>query len=81
MLVYTHNKPGALHAMLQPFARHNISMTRIESRPSRQGMWTYVFFIDIEGHIEDDNVSQAMQELEQTANLVKVLGSYPRAVL
>jgi len=81
MLVYTHNKPGALHAMLQPFAKHNISMTRIESRPSRQGMWTYVFFIDIEGHIENDNVSQAMQELEQTANLVKVLGSYPRAVL
>ncbi|MGD8577617.1 MAG: prephenate dehydratase [Thiohalophilus sp.] len=81
MLVYTHNKPGALYSMLQPFANHNISMSRIESRPSRQGMWNYVFFIDIEGHIDDDNVSQAIKELNQTASMVKVLGSYPRAVL
>ncbi len=81
MLVYTNNKPGSLYNLLQPFARHNISMTRIESRPSRQGMWNYVFFIDIEGHVDDENVSQAMDELEKTANLVKVLGSYPRAVL
>lgn len=81
MLIYTHNKPGALHAMLEPFAKHDISMSRIESRPSRQGMWNYVFFVDIEGHVEDENVSQAIRELNETASMVKVLGSYPRAVL
>ena len=81
LLIYTHNKPGALYAILEPFARNGISMSRIESRPSRQGMWTYVFFVDIEGHVEDANVGQALTELEQTASSVKVLGSYPRAVL
>lgn len=81
MLVYTRNKPGALYTMLAPFAKHNISMSRIESRPSHQGMWNYAFFIDIEGHIEDNNVRQAIDELEKTASLVKILGSYPRAVL
>ena len=81
MLVSASNKPGALHAMLEPLASNQISMTRIESRPSRQGMWNYVFFIDIEGHIEDENVANALKELEQAASMVKVLGSYPRAVL
>ncbi|MDZ7662762.1 prephenate dehydratase [Thiohalophilus sp.] len=81
MLVYTRNRPGALYTMLAPFAKHNISMSRIESRPSHQGMWNYAFFIDIEGHIDSDNVRQAIDELEQTASMVKILGSYPRAVL
>ncbi|MDX1824173.1 MAG: prephenate dehydratase [Thiohalomonadales bacterium] len=81
LLIYTHNKPGALYAILEPIARNGISMSRIESRPSRQGMWTYVFFVDIEGHVDDDNVAKALVELKQTASSVKVLGSYPRAVL
>ena len=74
-------RPGALYSILEPIARNGISMSRIESRPSRQGMWNYVFFIDIEGHVEDEKVARALQELEQTANIVKVLGSYPCAVL
>jgi len=81
MLVSANNKPGSLHAMLEPLANNQISMTRIESRPSRQGMWNYVFFIDIEGHIENENVISALKELEQAASVVKVLGSYPKAVL
>ena len=81
LLIYTHNKPGALYAILEPIARNGISMSRIESRPSRQGMWTYVFFVDIEGHTDDANVAQALVELKQTASSIKVLGSYPRAVL
>lgn len=81
LLVSTHNKPGALHAMLEPFSRNGISMTRIESRPSRRAMWDYVFFIDIDGHTSDPNVSQALSELNKAASLVKVLGSYPKAVL
>jgi len=81
LLIYTDNRPGALYSILEPIARNGLSMSRIESRPSRQGMWNYVFFIDIEGHVEDEKVARALQELEQTANIVKVLGSYPCAVL
>ncbi len=81
LLIYTDNRPGALYAILEPIAKNNLSMTRIESRPSRQGMWNYVFFIDIDGHVDDTNVKQALDELQKSANVVKVLGSYPRAVL
>ena len=81
LLIYTDNRPGALYAILEPLARNGISMSRIESRPSRLGMWNYVFFIDIEGHVTDAAVITALQELEQSASSVKVLGSYPCAVL
>ena len=73
--------PGALHRLLEPLARYRISMTRIESRPSRKRKWDYVFFIDIEGHAEDAGVSKALAALKQRASLFRVLGSYPRAVL
>jgi chorismate mutase/prephenate dehydratase len=56
-------------------------MTRIESRPSRRGMWDYVFFIDLEGHLEDQPVAQALAELREETSLFKVLGSYPQGVL
>jgi len=70
-----------LHSLLEPFHRHGISMTRIESRPSRQGLWDYMFFIDIEGHAEDTEVAAALEEMEKEAMVLKVLGSYPRAEL
>lgn len=75
------NKPGALHKMLGCFADNGISLTRIESRPSRREMWDYVFFADIEGHAEDESVKKALSELEECAAMVKLLGSYPKAVL
>ena len=81
LLVSVNNKPGALYAMLQPIAQHGISMTRIESRPSRQTMWEYVFYIDVDGHRDDADVAEALQALEQAAFAVKVLGSYPKAVI
>ncbi|MBI3562299.1 MAG: prephenate dehydratase [Gammaproteobacteria bacterium] len=81
LLVSTHNKPGALYGILEPLSRNAISMTRIESRPSRRAMWDYVFFIDIEGHVDDPNITQALAELGKAASVVKVLGSYPKAVL
>jgi chorismate mutase/prephenate dehydratase len=56
-------------------------MSRIESRPSRQGNWDYLFFIDINGHRDDENVQQALTALESESRLLKVLGSYPNAVL
>jgi chorismate mutase / prephenate dehydratase len=73
--------PGALLRLLEPLAKHKISMTRIESRPSRKRKWDYVFFIDIDGHAEDSNVAKALVALKQRASLFRVLGSYPRAVL
>jgi chorismate mutase/prephenate dehydratase len=81
ILVSTGNQPGALHSILAPFAQHGISMTHIESRPSRQGLWDYVFFIDIEGHRDDSNVAKALQVLEGNVKFLKILGSYPKAVI
>ena len=81
ILFSTRNKAGGLHAMLTPFAEHGISMTRIESRPSRRGRWDYVFFIDVEGHKSDPDLSKALDKIEQAATQFKVLGSYPKAVL
>jgi len=81
LLVSTMNKPGALHRLLNPFASNNISMTRIESRPSRMTMWDYVFFIDVEGHRKDEQIALALTALEQEAAMLKVLGSYPKAVM
>jgi chorismate mutase/prephenate dehydratase len=73
--------PGALYRLLEPLARHGINMTRIESRPSRRRKWDYVFFIDVEGHAEDERLRKALAALKKRASLFRVLGSYPRAVL
>ena len=55
-------------------------MTRIESRPSPQAMWEYLFFIDIEGHVSDTEIQQILQILQENSAFLKHLGSYPRAV-
>ncbi len=81
LLVSTKNKPGALQILLKPLADSGISMTRIESRPARTGIWEYVFFIDVEGHCEDPSLSKALQQLEQESSMCRVLGSYPKAVI
>ena len=74
------NRPGAVHDLLVPFAKHGVSLTKLESRPARSGMWEYVFYMDIEGHQDDGKVAVALAELKQVASFVKVLGSYPVAV-
>ncbi len=71
---------GVLHHLLQPLADHSVSMTRIESRPSRRRKWDYVFFIDLEGHAAESPLSDALTELEDRSSLFKVLGAYPKAV-
>ncbi len=81
LLLSGQNRSGALVGLLAPLARHGINMTRIESRPSRRGLWEYVFFVDIAGHVCDANVQQAIDELGQEAAFVRRLGSYPKAVL
>ncbi len=81
LIVTTGNKPGALHKMLKPLADRNIGMSKIESRPSRQGVWEYVFFIDIEGHKDDKALAEALHEIEHDTAMIRILGSYPKAVL
>ena len=78
LLMAAKNQPGALFGLLEPLSRRDISMTRIESRPSRMQLWEYVFFVDFEGHIADPNVAGALEEMGEYASLLKVLGSYPR---
>ena len=73
------SRPGSLVNMLACFADHGVNMARIESRPSRQGMWEYVFFVDILGHVEDGEVARALSELRDKAAMMKLLGSYPAA--
>ncbi|MBK9253154.1 MAG: prephenate dehydratase [Proteobacteria bacterium] len=72
---------GALFRLLEPLARNEVNMTRIESRPSRKKKWDYVFFIDLIGHAEDAHVARALAQLKQRASLFRVLGSYPQAIL
>jgi chorismate mutase/prephenate dehydratase len=81
LLLSTRNEAGGLHRLLSPLAAHGISMTRIESRPSRRGMWDYVFFLDLEGHAEDAKLASALADLKALAGMYKQLGSYPRAVI
>ncbi|NPV62436.1 MAG: prephenate dehydratase [Methanotrichaceae archaeon] len=73
------DRPGALYSILQEFAERGINLTRIESRPSRRGLGDYYFYIDLEGHIEDPPIREALSAIDEKANMVKVLGSYPRA--
>ncbi len=74
------DEPGALYKALEAFYRKGVNLTKIESRPSRRRAWDYVFFIDLEGHKEDGHVKEALEELERRTLMVKILGSYPRAI-
>lgn len=80
LVMSAQNRPGAMHALLEPFARHGVSMSRLESRPARTGLWEYLFFVDLEGHQDDPAVAAAIADLRQRAPFLKLLGSYPAAV-
>ncbi|MDK2126000.1 prephenate dehydratase [Parachitinimonas caeni] len=75
------NKPGAVHTLLSPLAENGVSMTKFESRPSRTGLWEYVFFVDVEGHADEAGVMRTLDQLRDKAAFVKVLGAYPVAVI
>ncbi|HZI83615.1 MAG TPA: prephenate dehydratase [Casimicrobiaceae bacterium] len=74
------NQPGAVYALLEPFAKHGVSMSRLESRPARTGLWEYLFFVDLEGHQTEPAVAAALAELKSRAPFLKLLGSYPAAL-
>jgi chorismate mutase/prephenate dehydratase len=82
LVMSAENRPGAVHALLTPLAENGVSMTRIESRPSRArtALWEYMFFIDVEGHQKDEKVARAIAALGGRAPFLKILGSYPVAV-
>ncbi len=73
------DRAGAMHAMIEPLARHGVSMKRFESRPARQGLWEYLFYIDLIGHRDDAAVAAALREMAEQSSFCKIVGSYPRA--
>jgi len=77
ILVYAENKPGSLFRVLQPFEELQVSLTKIETRPSKKEAWEYVFFIDFEGHVEDENIIVLFDRLRTCTAEIKMLGSYP----
>ena len=77
LVISLKDQSGALENALMPFAKRGINLSKIESRPSRKKAWDYFFFIDLIGHIEEDSVQEAIEELENCSSFVKWLGSYP----
>jgi prephenate dehydratase len=73
------DQPGALLQILQEFAYRYLNLTKIQSRPTKAGLGQYMFFVDIEGHLTDDTMEQAIKCLRCKLSEVKVLGSYPAA--
>lgn len=80
LMISAKNKPGALFNLLKPLAEHDLDMSRIESRPSQNKNWEYIFFLEIDGHSEDVEVKKALSELNQHADLLRILGSYPKFI-
>ncbi|CAA6825621.1 MAG: Chorismate mutase I (EC / Prephenate dehydratase (EC [uncultured Thiotrichaceae bacterium] len=80
LMVSAKNEPGSLFKLLKPLADHGLDMSRIESRPAKSGNWEYIFFLDIMGHRDDPEVKIALEQLEEGADFLRVLGSYPKAI-
>ena len=80
LMVAGKDEPGVLFHILKPLNDFGVSMKRIESRPSKQGKWDYVFFIDVDGHVNDDKLSQAISAMKRFTSDIKILGSYPKSI-
>lgn len=81
IMVSTPNKVGSLFELLKPLYDSGVDMSRIESRPSKQANWDYIFFIDLVGHVDEPRVQKALSELESKAAFYKLIGSYPVGAL
>ncbi len=77
IMFVTPHTPGALYKVMTPIAEAGLNMVKLESRPSRQENWTYIFFLDLEGHIDQDEVKQTLEHMKQICLFTKWLGSYP----
>ena len=80
IIVSTKNNSGALYSLLEPLSKHNVSMTRIESRPSKHNNWEYIFYLDLKGHIKDSALKKVNDKIKKEASLYRFLGSYPAAL-
>ncbi len=72
------DRPGSLYNILKEFAKRDINLTRLESRPAKKNLGDYVFMIDVDGHLHDDNVFDVIEVLRRSVYIVKILGSYPK---
>lgn len=81
IIVAVENHPGAIHNLLAPLATHQVNITRLDSRPSRNRLWDYLFFIDLQGHQQEKPVAAVLNEIKQQAAYMKILGSYPQTDL
>jgi prephenate dehydratase len=79
LIFTTKNIPGALYDCLGAFSKRGINLTKLESRPIKDKPWEYIFYVDFEGHLEDDTCSQALTYLKKKTSFIKILGSYPKA--
>jgi chorismate mutase/prephenate dehydratase len=79
LIFSTRHKPGSLFEALEPFAKQGINLSKIESRPTKQIPWEYYFYLDFDGSVKDERVHKTIEELRKRVDLVKILGSYPRA--
>lgn len=79
LIFSTRHRPGSLFEALEPFAKHGVNLTKIESRPTKQTPWEYYFYLDFDGSVQDEAVKRTIRALEKRVDFVKVLGSYPRA--
>lgn len=77
----SHDRPGALYDLLGEFACRNINLTKIESRPSKMGLGDYLFYLDMEGHMSDRNICNAMKNIDKFVDWVKIIGSYPSSMI
>lgn len=80
LLVTVQDEPGALYKVLEPLARHGVSMNRIESRPAHGRLWEYAFFIDVEGHADELPLAAALAEMKASGQQIRLLGAYPVAI-
>jgi len=80
LLFAVKDEAGALYKALEPFYKYGVNLTKIESRPSKEKSWDYVFFVDLEGHCDEKNVKNALRELKERTKMVRILGSYPSAL-
>ena len=81
MIFGLQHTPGSLYSVMQEFDRNKINLTKIESRPTKEKPWEYNFYVDFEGHIEEDNVKKAVNNIEKKCTFVKILGSYQRGTI
>ncbi len=72
------DRPGSLYNILKEFAQRNINLTRLESRPAKKNLGDYVFMIDLDGHLHDENIFEAIEVLRRGVYMVKIIGSYPK---